>query len=52
MDIFVLNTIITDNITSGILNTLEAREMLMMKTNSISHVLMLKFKCVSCDRSM
>ena len=37
---------------SGILDTLQAREMLTMKTSYISHVLMLKLKCISRDRSM
>ena len=38
---------------TSILNTLyQAREMLTMKTSYISHVLMLKLKCVSRDRSM
>ena len=37
---------------SGILNTLQAREMLTMKTSYISHVLLLKLKCVSRDRIM
>ena len=38
--------------TSGISNTLLAREMLIMKTSYISHVLLLKLKCVSRDRNM
>ena len=36
---------------SGILNTLEEREMFTIKTSYISHVLFLKLKCVSRDRS-
>ena len=38
--------------TSGILNTPKAQEMLTMKTSYISHVVLLKLKCVSRDRSM
>ena len=37
---------------NGILNTLYTREMLTMKTSYISHVLLLKLKRVSRDRSM
>ena len=38
--------------TSGVSNTLQAREVLTMKTSYISHVLLLKLKCVSRDQSM
>ena len=37
---------------SGILNTLQVGEMLTMKAIYISHVLLLKLKSVSRDRSM
>ena len=37
--------------TSGILNILQARKMLTMKTSHTSHVLLLKLKYVSRDRS-
>ena len=50
--LFLLKVIAKANRKSSTLNTIEAREMLTMETSYISHVLLLKSKCVSHDRSM